>query len=64
MLERWFLTTAFFAPGFQCCYFCECLCLICPRFNFDCYVSKRMHLRARNLSRKPNNFVSEEAKQN
>ena len=30
------------------------------RFNFDFYVSKIMHFRARNLPRKANNQVSEE----
>ena len=33
-------------------------------FNSDFYVSKIMHLRARNLPRKPNNFGSEETRQN
>ena len=37
------------APDFQCCYFCKPSCLFCLRFNFDFYVSKIMHLRARNL---------------
>ena len=34
------------------------------RFNFNFYVSKIMHLKDRNLPRKPNNLVSEEPKQN
>ena len=33
-------------------------------FNFDLYVSKIMHLRVRNLPRKPNNQVSEDSRQN
>ena len=34
----------FFAPEFQCCYFCESSCLFYLSFNFDFYVSKIMHL--------------------
>ena len=34
----------FFAPDFQCWYFCESSCLFYLRFNFDFYVSKIMHL--------------------
>ena len=37
------------APDFHCCYFCKSSCLFCLRFNFDFYVSKIMHLGARNL---------------
>ena len=33
-----------FAPEFQCCYFCESLCLFYLSFNFDFYVFKIMHL--------------------
>ena len=33
-----------FAPEFQCCYFCESSCLFYLSFNFDFYVSKKMHL--------------------
>ena len=33
-------------------------------FNSDFYVSKIVHLSARNLPRKPNNQVSEEPRQN
>ena len=28
----------------QCCYFCESSCLFYLSFNFDFYVSKKMHL--------------------
>ena len=34
----------YFAPDFQCWYFCESSCLFCLRFNFDFYVSKIIHL--------------------
>ena len=40
----------FFAPDFS-----ESSCLFYLRFNFDFYVSKIIHLGARNLPRKPNN---------
>ena len=39
-----FPTYSSFAPDFQCCYFCESLCLFYLRCNFDFYVSKIMHL--------------------
>ena len=44
-----------FAPEFQCCYFCESSRLFYLSFNSEFYVSKIMHLWARNLPRKPNN---------
>ena len=50
----------FFGPDFQCWYFCESSCLFCLVSDFDIYVSKIMRLCARNLPRKPNNWVSEE----
>ena len=34
----------FFAPEFQCWYFCESSCLFYLSFNFDFYVSEIMHL--------------------
>ena len=37
------------------CYFCESSCLFYLSFNSDFYVSKIMHLWARNLPRKQNN---------
>ena len=40
----WFKWWVSFAPDFQCCYFCESLCLFYLSFNFDFYVSKIMHL--------------------
>ena len=40
----WFNWWVSFAPGFQCCYFCESSCLFYLSFNFDFYVSKIMHL--------------------
>ena len=55
----WFDWCVSFAPEFQCCYFCESSCLFYLSFNFDFYVQ-----RARNLPRKPNNYVSEEPRQN
>ena len=51
----WFNWWVSFAPLFQCWYFCESSCLFYLRFNFDFYVSKIIHLWARNLPRKPNN---------
>ena len=54
----------FLCSGFQSCYFCKSSCLFYLTFNFDFYVFKIMHLLARNLPRKPNNYVSEEPKQN
>ena len=47
----WFNWLVSFSPKFQCCFFCESSCL----FYFDFYVSKIIHLRARNLPCKPNN---------
>ena len=49
-LFNWWVS---FVPDFQKCYFCESSCLFYLRFNFDFYVSKIMHLRARNHPRKP-----------
>ena len=60
----WFNWWVSFAPEFLCCYFCESSCLFYLSFNFDFYVSKIMHLWVRNLPRKPNNYVSEEPRQN
>ena len=40
----WFNWWVSFAPGFQCCYFCESPCLFYLSFNFDFCVSKIMHL--------------------
>ena len=40
----WFNWLASFAPEFQCCYFCESLCLFHLRFNCDFSVPKIMHL--------------------
>ena len=37
------------------CYFCESWCLFYLSFNSNFYVSKIIHLWARNLPRKPNN---------
>ena len=45
----------FFAPEFHCCYFCESSCMFYLSLNSDFEVSKIMHLRVRNLPRKPNN---------
>ena len=58
----WFNCWVSFAPEFQCCYICESR-LFYLSFNSDFYVSKIMHLWARNLSREPNNSVSEEPRQ-
>ena len=58
------LLVVFFAPDFQCFYFCESSCFLYRRFDFDFYVSNIIHLQARNLPRKPSNSVSEEPKQN
>ena len=51
----WFNWWVSFAPKFQCYYFCESSCLFYLSLNSDFYVSKIMHLWARNLLRKPNN---------
>ena len=51
----WFNWRISFAPEFQCDYFCESSCLFHLSLNSDFYVSKIMHLWARNLPRKPNN---------
>ena len=40
----WFNWRISFASDFQYGYFCESSCLFCPRFNFDFYISKIMHL--------------------
>ena len=40
----WFNWWVSFAPDFQCCYFCESVCLFYLSFNSDFYVSKIMHL--------------------
>ena len=44
-----------FAPDFQCCYFIESSYLFYVRFNFNFYVSKIMHVLARNPPREVNN---------
>ena len=40
----WFNCWVSFAPDFQCCFFCDFLCLFYLSSNFDFYVSKIMHL--------------------
>ena len=40
----WFNWWVYFAPEFQCCYFCESSCLFYLSFISDFYVSKIMHL--------------------
>ena len=60
----WFHWWVSFAPEFQCCYFYESSCLFSLSFNSEFYVSKIMHLLAKNLPRKPNNKVSKEPRQN
>ena len=55
-------TLVSFAPDFQCCYFCESSCLFYLRFNVDFYISKIMHLCARNLPRKPNNCLKNQSR--
>ena len=56
----WFNWWVSFAPEFECCNFCESSYLFYFSFNSDFYVSKIMQLWARNLPRKPKNWVSEE----
>ena len=50
--------------NFMCCYFFASAGLFYLSFNSDFYVSKIMHLGARNLPCKPNNKVSDKPRQN